>query len=248
MIPTSRERVFITVNFPLGIFMGEIAMNDRTIKLIGEDNLKKIQSAHILVVGLGGVGGTAVEALIRSGVEHITIIDADKFDASNLNRQILATKNTINMNKTEVCEKRILEINSNVKVKSIPIFLDEGTINELETSYDFIIDACDSINTKVLLVKFAKENNCKIISSMGTGKRLNPEKLKISTLNKTYNDPLAKIMRHKIKEAGLSMNIPVVFSEELPMNNDKIISSMIFVPSTAGILLANYVIESLINK
>lgn len=222
-------------------------MNDRTIKLIGEDNIKKIQAVHILVVGLGGVGGATVEALVRSGVENITIIDSDKVDTSNLNRQILATKNTINMNKTEVCKQRILEINPKAKVKIYQMFLNRNTISELEETYDYIIDACDSIDTKVLLIKFALENHSKIICSMGTGKRLNPEKLKISTLNKTYNDPLAKIMRYKIKKAGLSLNVPVVFSEELPINNDKIVGSMIFVPSSAGLLLAYYVINDIVN-
>lgn len=221
-------------------------MNERTIQLIGKENLEKIKKANILVVGLGGVGGTAVEALIRSGIEHITIIDKDTFDESNLNRQILSTKDAIGKEKTKICQERIHSINPIVNIIHKAIFLDASTINELE-QYDYIIDACDTIDTKVLLAKYAKENNSKIISCMGTGKRLDPAKVKITTLNKTYNDPLAKIMRHKMKENNLNLNIPVVFSDELPRNTNNVIGSMIFVPSAAGLLLANYVINDIIK-
>lgn len=247
-MPTSRERVFYQAGLPFGYFYGKNGdyMNERTIQLIGKENMEKIKKANILVVGLGGVGGTAVEALIRSGIEHITIIDKDVFDESNLNRQILATKDTIGTEKTAVCKKRIQAINPQVNVIPKTIFLNASTINELE-QYDYIIDACDTIDTKVLLAKYAIENNSKIISCMGTGKRLDPSKLKISTLNKTYNDPLAKVMRHKMKENNLNLNIPVVFSDELPINTENVIGSMIFVPSTAGLLLADYVINDIIK-
>lgn len=221
-------------------------MNERTTILIGEKNLEKIKEKHILVVGLGGVGGTAVEALVRSGIEHLTIIDGDVFDESNLNRQIFATTSTLNNDKIKGCIKRIKDINPNIEVNALNVFLNVQNMHLL-SKYDYIIDACDTIDTKILLIKYAQENNIKLISSMGTGKRLNPKMLRVSTLNKTYNDPLAKVIRKKAKDNNLLLNVPVVFSEELPLNNEKVIGSMIFVPSTAGLLLAHYVINDIIK-
>lgn len=222
-------------------------MNERTIGLIGQANLNKIQQKNILIVGVGGVGGTALEALIRSGIKKITIIDNDSFEKSNLNRQILATTKTLNSEKTKTAQDRIKKINPEVEVISHQIFLTKENMNILD-NYDYIIDACDTIDTKISLIEYAKKKGIKIISCMGTGKRLDPSKVRISTLKKTYNDPLAKIMRKRIKDLGIDTNIPVVFSEELPMNNEKTISSMVFVPWTAGLYLANFVINDIIKE
>lgn len=222
-------------------------MYDRIIKLIGEDALNTIKSKHVLIVGIGGVGETAAETLVRSGIGKITVIDGDVFNESNLNRQILATTNEIGLSKVDVCKKRLLAINPDLDVNIYNAFLNTENSSIL-TKYDYIIDACDDINAKILLIKYAQNNNIKIISSMGTGKRLDPSKVKISTLNKTYNDPLAKVMRKRVKDEGLKLNVPVVFSEELPLNNDEVIGSMMFVPSSAGLMLAYYVINDIINK
>lgn len=222
-------------------------MNERTIGLIGQANLNKIQQKSILIVGVGGVGGTALEALIRSGIKKITIIDNDTFEKSNLNRQILATTKTLNSEKTKIAQDRIKKINPEVEVISHQIFLTKENMNVLD-NYDYIIDACDTIDTKISLIEYAKKKGIKIISCMGTGKRLDPSKVKISTLKKTYNDPLAKIMRKKIKDLGIDTNIPVIFSEELPINNEKTISSMVFVPWTAGLYLANFIINDIIKE
>ncbi len=222
-------------------------MNERTIGLIGQANLNKIQQKSILIVGVGGVGGTALEALIRSGIKKITIIDNDSFEKSNLNRQILATTKTLSSEKTKIAQDRIKKINPEVEVISHQIFLTKENMNILD-NYDYIIDACDTINTKISLIEYAKKKGIKIISCMGTGKRLDPSKVKISTLKKTYNDPLAKIMRKKIKDLGIDTNIPVIFSEELPINNEKTISSMVFVPWTAGLYLANFIINDIIKE
>lgn len=222
-------------------------MNERTIELIGENNFNKIKNSHILVVGVGGVGSLAIEALVRSGIGHLTIIDYDTYEASNLNRQLYCTSKNIGSLKTEECLKRIKEINPNIEVNCLNIFLNDETINQLNT-YDYIIDACDNVNAKTLLIKYAQGKNIPIICSMGTGKRLKPELLKIANLDKTYNDSLAKIMRHRLKEEGLSLKIPVVFSTELPLNNNRNISSMIFVPASAGLLLASYCIEQIIKE
>jgi len=226
--------------------MGE-NMNERTISLIGTENIKKIEQKHILIVGIGGVGGTALEALIRSGIRNITIIDSDNFDESNINRQILATTLNLGEKKTKIAKKRMLEINPNINIQELDIFLNKENMNRLE-KYDYIIDACDTITTKIELIKYALKNNLKIISCLGTGKKLDPTKLEITTLNKTYNDPLAKVMRKLLKEENITLNIPVVFSSEQPINNDHKVSSMIFVPSTAGLLLANYVIKDIIQN
>ncbi len=226
--------------------MGE-NMNERTISLIGTENIKKIEQKHILIVGIGGVGGTALEALIRSGIRNITIIDSDNFDESNINRHILATTLNLGEKKTKIAKKRMLEINPNINIQELDIFLNKENMNRLE-KYDYIIDACDTITTKIELIKYALKNNLKIISCLGTGKKLDPTKLEITTLNKTYNDPLAKVMRKLLKEENITLSIPVVFSSEQPINNDHKVSSMIFVPSTAGLLLANYVIKDIIQN
>lgn len=246
VMPTCERAGFYHSKPALGFIM-ELIMNERTIGLIGQDNLEKIKNKHVLVVGLGGVGGITVESLVRSGVGKITVIDNDFFDESNLNRQILATSNNIGNNKCSECIRRMKSINPSLDIKGMPIFLDQSNMDCLE-DYDYIIDACDTINTKVLLVKYAQDKGLKIISCMGTGKRLDPSKIEIGKLNKTFNDPLAKVMRKKIKDEHLNGDVDVVFSKELPLNNDANVSSMMFVPNVAGIMMANYVINDIIKN
>lgn len=221
-------------------------MFDRLELLIGEENVEKISKINVLIVGIGGVGGTALEALVRSGVKNITIIDKDVFSESNLNRQILSTRDSIGLYKVDVGINRCKSINPDVNITGLKINLDEKNVNELEY-FDYIIDACDDINAKLALMQYANKNNINLISSMGTGKRLNPSNVIITRLDKTSNDPLAKKMRYEARKRGLKLNIPVVCSKEEPINNDRIISSSIFVPSTAGLMLAYYIIEKVIN-
>lgn len=221
-------------------------MFDRLELLIGKENIEKISKINVLIVGIGGVGGTALEALVRSGVKNITIIDKDVFSESNLNRQILSTRDSIGLYKVDVGINRCKSINPDVNITGLKINLDEENINELEY-FDYIIDACDDINAKLALMQYANKNNINLISSMGTGKRLNPSNVIITRLDKTSNDPLAKKMRYEARKRGLKLNIPVVCSKEEPINNDRIIASSIFVPSTAGLMLAYYIIEKVIN-
>lgn len=221
-------------------------MFDRLELLIGEENVEKISKINVLIVGIGGVGGTALEALVRSGVKNITIIDKDVFSESNLNRQILSTRDSIGLYKVDVGINRCKSINPDVNITGLKINLDEKNVNELEY-FDYIIDACDDINAKLALMQYANKNNINLISSMGTGKRLNPSNVIITRLDKTSNDPLAKKMRYEARKRGLKLNIPVVCSKEEPINNDRIIASSIFVPSTAGLMLAYYIIEKVIN-
>ena len=221
-------------------------MFDRLELLIGKENIEKISKINVLIVGIGGVGGTALEALVRSGVKNITIIDKDVFSESNLNRQILSTRDSIGLYKVDVGINRCKSINPDVNITGLKINLDEKNVNELEY-FDYIIDACDDINAKLALMQYANKNNINLISSMGTGKRLNTSNVIITRLDKTSNDPLAKKMRYEARKRGLKLNIPVVCSKEEPINNDRIIASSIFVPSTAGLMLAYYIIEKVIN-
>ena len=222
-------------------------MFERLELLIGKEALDKISKVNILLVGVGGVGGTCLEALVRSGVQNITIIDGDDFQVSNLNRQILATKDDIDKPKVEVAIKRMLRINNKLNIHGKKIYLNEENINTLG-NFDFIIDACDDVKAKLGLIKYAEENNIHIISSMGTGKRLNPSNVIITRLDKTSNDPLAKKMRYEVRKLGLNLKVPVVCSKEDPISKDRIVASSIFVPSTAGLTIAHYIIEKVINS
>ena len=225
-------------------------MFDRTISLIGQNKYQKLKESNILVIGIGGVGGYAVEALIRSGVENITIVDYDKIDITNINRQIISLTNNIGNSKTEEWKKRILEINPNVKVNIINEKITSDNIEILfKDNYDFIIDACDTLIVKKLLIKICKAKNINLITICGMGKKLNPSLIKICDIKDTSYDPLAKSLRKYIKEEKIKGKVPCVFSEEKPINNDtNIVSSMIIVPSVAGILAASYVINKLINN
>jgi len=224
-------------------------MFDRLLKIITEEKFNIIKNTKVLIVGIGGVGGYALEALIRSGVEDITIVDNDSVEKTNLNRQIIALHSTLNKSKVDVAQERALDINPEVKITKINKFIDKDNIHELfSKNYDYIIDACDTITTKVLLIKYAQENNIKIISCMGTGNRFNPTKLTITSLNKTNNDPLAKIMRKLLKDNNLNTNIAVVWSSELPINvNSRTPGSCVLVPSVAGIYLASYIINDILS-
>lgn len=225
-------------------------MFDRTINLIGKENYQKLKNSNILVLGLGGVGGYSVEALVRSGIENITIVDFDKIDITNINRQIIAKTNNIGNTKTEEWQKRILSINPNVKVNIINEKINDNNIDIIfSNKYDFIIDACDTIIVKKLLIKKCKEKNISLITICGMGKRLNPSLIKICDIKDTSYDPLAKSLRKYIKDEHIKGRVPCIFSEEKPITkkNENVISSMIMVPATAGLYAAYYVIDKIIN-
>ena len=161
-------------------------MFDRTVALIGQDNLDKIRSKHILVIGVGGVGGYAIETLIRSGIHNITLVDYDNIDISNINRQIIAKESNVGKLKVEAWKERINEINSSVLVNTLPLKIDENNIDILfKISYDYIIDACDTVIVKKLLIKKCHEKNIKLITVCGMGKKLNPSLVKICYINDT---------------------------------------------------------------
>ena len=223
-------------------------MFDRVISLVGNDNLNKIKKTTVLVVGLGGVGGYATEALVRSGIGRIILIDYDKVDLSNLNRQVITNLNNIGKYKVDVAKERILSINKDIEVVTEQIFLDEDNINILDKyKIDYIIDACDSVKTKKILIDYSIEKDIKLISCMGTANKLDPTKLVITDIRKTSYDPLAKILRKYVTDKKTNKKIMVVSSTEKPIRRD-VLASMMFVPSVAGILCANYIIQEIIKK
>lgn len=221
-------------------------MYDRVINLIGPDNFDILSKKKILLVGVGGVGGFVFEALIRSGIKNITVYDGDTVEITNLNRQLVANLDTIGKYKSDIAVSKAKKINDDINVSGYNKFLDASNINDLDKDYDYIIDACDSINTKLELIRFAEDKNIKIISSMGVGNRVDASKLIITKLNKTSNDPLAKKLRKLVKDSNLNMNTLVLCSKELPIKKGKV-DSLITLPGVAGLLIANYVINDLIN-
>ena len=224
-------------------------MLDRLELLIGKESLDKIKTKHIVVLGLGGVGGYAVESLVRSGIENITIIDNDTIDISNLNRQIISNTNNIGKLKTDEFEKRILSINKNVKVVKITEFIDDSNIEEIfNNKIDYFIDCCDTIKTKQLVIKNCLDKKINFITCLGTGKRMNPSKLMICDLRKTKNDPIARILRKYVKDNKINEKIMCCYSEEEPKKIEgSTIASSVFVPASAGILIASYVIRDMLN-
>ena len=224
-------------------------MLDRLELLIGKDNIKKLNNAHIVILGLGGVGGYILESLVRSGIENITIIDYDKIEETNLNRQIIALKSTIGKDKTIAFKERILDINDKVKVNIINDFINETNIDKLFVNeIDYFIDACDSIKTKELVIDKCLKTNTKFITCMGTGNRINPSMLEIVDIRKTSNDPVAKILRKYLKDNKINRKIMCLSSKEVPLRKGKIIGSNSFVPPTAGLLIASYVVKDIINR
>ena len=224
-------------------------MFERTISLIGNDNLELIKSKTVLVVGLGGVGGYVVETLIRSGIENIILVDYDTISLSNLNRQIISTRENIGNKKTLEFKKRINSINPKCNVTILDMFLESSNINILDNyKIDYIADACDAVKTKELLIDYSIKNNIKLISSMGTGNKFDPSKLTITDIRKTSYDPLAKIIRKFIREEHINEKIMVLTSSEQPIkSNISTIPSAIFVPASAGLLIGSYVIKELLK-
>lgn len=223
---------------------------DRLKLLIGEDNFDKISNLNILVIGLGGVGGYVVESLVRSGVNNLTLVDFDKIDITNINRQIIATYDSIGNLKTEEFKKRISLINRNCNVKMVSSFIGENNIDLLFTEkYDYIVDCCDSVKTKELIIKYCKEKNIKSITCCGTGNKLDPTKLEITDLSKTNYDPLAKKLRKYVKENNIKGKIICCSSMEKPIKTGTTtIASTAFVPPTAGLLITSYIINETINN
>ncbi len=219
----------------------------RMEKMLGKSILNKLNGVSVLVCGLGGVGGITFEMLVRSGVGNIILVDYDIFETSNLNRQILCLDNVGNL-KTKEAKARAKKINPNCNIRVINKKIDSEFFNGFNYEVDYIIDAIDDVNAKVLLIKYALEHRIKIISSCGTGNRLKPELLKITNIWKTEYDPLAKKIRKKLREENITYKLPVVCSSEKPIiKSSDCVGSCALVPNAAGILLASYVINDIIK-
>ena len=215
--------------------------------LIG-DKINVLKSKTVLVLGLGGVGGYTVEALVRAGIGNIILVDYDTVDITNINRQIIALHSNIGRKKTECFKERINDINPNCHVKVFDIFYSKENKDIIfQDKIDYVIDCCDSLDSKKILIEESQFRNIPIISSMGTGNKLHPEMFKITKLKKTAYDPLAKILRKYVMDKKTNKKIMVVSSTEEPIRKD-MLASMIFVPSVAGILCANYIIRDIIEK
>ena len=216
----------------------------RSIGLLGEDNFNKLQDKVIAVFGLGGVGGTALEALARTGFQHFIIIDFDKVDASNLNRQILYTSKDIGRDKVEAAKERLLAINPDVDVK---VFKGKAQEFDFNQKLDFVVDAIDDVEGKLYILQKCKENNIQTIMSLGMANRFNPEQVRVMKLNQTSNDPLAKKIRYLVKHNEIDIeDVIVVISEELPQKNQEKLYSTMMVPSSAGLTIAKYILNRII--
>lgn len=220
----------------------------RTETLIGKDNLEKLVRSHVAVFGVGGVGGYVCEALVRSGVSHITIIDKDVVSESNINRQIIATYDTLGMSKVEVMKKRILSINPSCIVDAIEMFYLPEVSHLIDFSkFDYVVDAVDTVTAKLLIVEKCYEAKIPVISSMGTGNKLDPTKFKIADINQTSICPLAKVMRYELRQRGISHLKCLYSTEEAIKTGDRTPASIAFVPSVAGLIIASEVIKDLLK-
>lgn len=228
----------------------------RTEMLIGKDAVATLGKMRVAVFGAGGVGGYVIEALARSGVGAIDIIDNDTVSESNLNRQIIALTSTVGLLKTEAARKRVLDINPECKVTCFETFVLPENIHEFDFSvYDYIVDAIDTVSGKIAIIEKAYNENVPVISSMGTGNKLDPTRFRITDIYKTSVCPLARVMRYELKKRGIK-KLKVLFSEEEPIrqSNDEKIKGKIppgsisFVPSVAGLIIGGEVIKDLIKQ
>ncbi len=217
--------------------------------LIGAENFSKLSAATVAVFGVGGVGSFTVEALARSGVGHLVLIDKDNIDATNINRQIHALSSTVGKSKVEVMRERILDINPAAQVDTIQKFLlpSEPVEDFFICRYDYVVDAIDTITAKIFLVEQCNLRGIKIISSMGAGNKLDATRFKVADIFQTTVDPVAKILRKKLRDKKIE-RLKVVYSDEPPRPVKDVIGSVAFVPSVAGLILAGEVIKDLIAR
>ena len=235
----------------------------RTQMLLGGNNMEKLRASHIAVFGIGGVGGHASEALVRSGIGSIDLIDSDKVTLTNLNRQIIATEDTIGMSKVDAAAKRFRAINPEISLALFECSFSKDNSSQFDFSaYDYVIDAIDTVSSKIELILCCEKAGTPIISSMGTGNKMNPGMLRVGDIYKTSVCPLARVMRRELKKLGIKA-LKTVYSEEIPIKPDEeslmdCISfekpakklppaSNSFVPATAGLLIASEVIKDILN-
>lgn len=226
----------------------------RTELLIGKEGIEKLKNAKVAVYGIGGVGSFVVEGLARAGVGHIIIIDYDKVDISNINRQIEALHSTIGKYKVDVMKERILDINPNAIVEAYrPAEIEGGETNLLDSTITYVVDAIDTITNKIKLIEKANKEKIKIISATGAGNKLNPTMFEVADIYKTSMCPVCKVLRKELKARGIK-KLKVVYSKEEPIKpkfdekpKEKTLGSVSFVPSVAGFIVAGEVIKDICN-
>lgn len=234
-----------------------MALNEfcRTELLVGEEGINKLHNSKVIVFGIGGVGSFVVEALTRAGVGNLILVDNDTICISNLNRQIHATQATVGMIKVEAMKERVISINPKCNVEAKQVFITADNISEIIPSdVDYVVDAIDTVTSKLALAEYCYKNNINIISSMGTGNKMDPTQFRVSDVFKTKVCPLAKVMRHELRKRGVK-KLKVVYSEEMPMTPDngravpsakrQTPGSISFVPPVAGMIIGGEVIKDL---
>ena len=225
--------------------------------LLGKNALEKLATKNVIVFGLGGVGGNVCDALVRSGIQNITIVDNDKVSITNINRQLIANMNTIGKYKTDVMEEHLLSINPKVNIVKKNIFFLPENKEEIDLSkYDYVVDAIDTVSAKIEIIKICKSLQIPVISALGCGNKLDPTMLEISDLSKTSYDPLAKVLRRELRKYGIT-HLKVIYSKEEPIENKgeieeendkkRIPGSSVFVPPVAGIIIASEVVKDLLK-
>lgn len=217
----------------------------RLLPLFGEDKLSKITSSHVAVFGIGGVGGYVCEALVRGGIGEITIIDHDTVCESNLNRQLVALTSSIGKKKVDVMKERLLDINPALKIHVRDCFYLPETSDSFDfREYDYVCDAVDTVTAKINIIEKCKEAGVKVISSMGTGNKLDPASFEVADIKETSVCPLARVMRHELKKRNID-SLKVVYSKEEPLLKESTPSSASFVPGVAGLILAGEILKDL---
>ena len=218
---------------------------ERTSLLVGEEAISKLNNSKVLIFGVGGVGGYVAEALARTGVGSITIVDKDTVSESNINRQIIALHSTVGRDKVDVLKERMLDINPDIQVDAKKCFFLPDNAHEFDfAQYDYIVDAVDTVTAKLQIIVQAKEAEVPVISAMGAGNKVHPEMFEIADIYKTEMCPLAKVMRRELKNRGIK-KLKVVYSKEKPVYKGDVPGSIAFSPSVAGLLMASEVVRDL---
>lgn len=226
---------------------------DRTELLIGQSNIQKLKDSHVIVFGCGGVGSYAIEGFVRAGIGYITIVDKDIVDVTNINRQLIADTTTVGQDKVTVCEERLLKINPNLHIETFKEFAEADNLDKfISKPCNYIVDAIDTISSKLALVEYAYQHHIPIISCMGTGNKLNPFQFEIADIYQTSICPLAKTMRKELRKRNIT-HLKVLYSKEEPIHYEKsgssssTIASISFVPSVAGLMIAGEVVKDLMK-
>ena len=221
---------------------------ERTARIIGTDAVETLRSKRAIVFGVGGVGSFTAEALVRAGIGCVDFVDADDVDVTNINRQLIATWDSVGKNKAELMVERARSIDPNGRHAAFPFFYDETTADRIDLSqYDYVADCIDSVSAKVLLIRRCHEAGVPVISCMGAGNKLDPSRFEVADISKTSVCPLARVMRKKLKDLGIHHS-KVVYSKELPvvpLDGERLPGSISFVPSAAGLVLAGAIIRDL---